>query len=162
MSWFQAQTGPGSPVLESDISADPRWQGWRLHRVAGTTGFGPDGNRWRIPVMGSSKRYRAYYAKPMDARIEEFVMREELIMLTAAELDLGNTPPVDFQEPRPVYAWIRYPFKAIRVQAHALAYTRTAVKIRFFEPLIMIRREAWVWRGAVTPAPPEEPRSGNR
>ncbi len=40
--------------------------------------------------MGSSKRYRAYYAKLMDAQIEEFVMRGELIMLTAAELDLEN------------------------------------------------------------------------
>ncbi len=39
-SWrFQAQTGQASPVLEFDISADPRWQGWRLHRVAGATGF---------------------------------------------------------------------------------------------------------------------------
>jgi hypothetical protein len=39
-SWrFQAQTGPASPVLELDISADPRWQGWRLHRVAGAPGF---------------------------------------------------------------------------------------------------------------------------
>jgi hypothetical protein len=36
---FQAQTGPASPVLEFDISAGPRWQGWRLQRVTGTTGF---------------------------------------------------------------------------------------------------------------------------
>ncbi len=110
--------------------------------------------------MGSSKRYRAHYGKLMDARIEEFVMREELIMLTAAELDLENLRPVDFPEPRRVYAWIRYPSKAIRVQAHALAYTRTAVKIRFFEPLIMIQREGWVWRGAVTAAPSPDPHPG--
>ena len=71
----------------------------------------------------------------MDDRIEEFVMREELIMLTAAELDVNNTRPTDFPEPRRVYAWVRYPSKAIRVQAHAIAYTRTAVKIRFLEPL---------------------------
>lgn len=39
-SWrFRAQTGPASPVLEFEISTDPRWQGWRLHRVAGATGF---------------------------------------------------------------------------------------------------------------------------
>jgi hypothetical protein len=39
-SWrFQAQTGLASPVLEFDISADPRWQGWRLCRVAGVAGF---------------------------------------------------------------------------------------------------------------------------
>ncbi|TDK25839.1 hypothetical protein E2F48_11490 [Arthrobacter crusticola] len=39
-SWrFRAQTGPASPVLEFDISADSRWQDWRLHRVTGATGF---------------------------------------------------------------------------------------------------------------------------
>ncbi len=39
-SWrFHAQTGPASPVLEFDISTDPRWQGWRLDRVAGAPGF---------------------------------------------------------------------------------------------------------------------------
>ncbi|WDF35058.1 hypothetical protein PTW37_16265 (plasmid) [Arthrobacter agilis] len=52
-----------------------------------------------------------------------------------------------------MYAWVRYPSKAIRVQAHAIAYTRTAVKIRFLEPLIKIQREGWVWLSAVTPAP---------
>ncbi|MEG9247851.1 hypothetical protein V6S67_07125 [Arthrobacter sp. Soc17.1.1.1] len=89
----------------------------------------------------------------MDDRIEEFVMREELIMLTAAELDLENTQPTDFPEPRRVYAWIRYPSKAIRIQAHAVAYTRTAVKIRFLEPLIQIQREGWVWLNSVLPVP---------
>ncbi|MHA7191960.1 hypothetical protein ACX80N_16875 [Arthrobacter sp. MDT2-16] len=31
---FQAQTGPASPVLEFDMSADQRWPDWRLRRVA--------------------------------------------------------------------------------------------------------------------------------
>jgi hypothetical protein len=69
----------------------------------------------------------------MDDRIEEFVMSEELIMLTAAELDVKNCHPTNFPKPRRVYAWIRYPSKAIHIQAHAIAYTRTAVKIRFLE-----------------------------
>ncbi|PPB49852.1 hypothetical protein C4K88_03945 [Arthrobacter pityocampae] len=86
----------------------------------------------------------------MDERIEEFVMREELMMLTAAELDVENCRPTDFPEPRRVYAWVRYPSKAFRVQALAIAYTRTAVKIRFLEPVIMIQREGWVWLSAVT------------
>lgn len=107
--------------------------------------------------MGGSKRYGKHYAKLMDDRIEEFVMREELIMLTAAELDVENYRPTDFPEPRRVYAWIRYPSKAIRVQAHAIAYTRTAVKIRFLEPMIKIHREGWVWLGAVAPADSETP-----
>jgi hypothetical protein len=104
--------------------------------------------------VGQNKYHAAYYAKRMDERIEEFVMREELIMLTAAELDVENCQPADFPEPRCVYAWIRYPSKAIRIQAHAIAYTRTAVKIRFLEPLIKIQREGWVWLSAVTPADP--------
>lgn len=79
-------------------------------------------------------------------------MREELIMLTAAELNVDNITPRDFPEPRRVYAWIRYPSKAVRVQAHAVSYTRTAVKIRFIEPLIKIHREGWVWLSSVTPA----------
>jgi hypothetical protein len=103
--------------------------------------------------MGQNKRYAKRYARLMDDRIEEFVMREELIMLTAAEVDLEHTPPTDFAEPRRVYAWIRYPSKAIRIQAHAIAYTRTAVKIRFLEPLIQIQREGWVWLNSVTPVP---------
>jgi hypothetical protein len=102
--------------------------------------------------VGENKKHAAYYAKRMDERIEEFVMREELIMLTAAELDVENCPPTNFPEPRRVYAWVRYPSKAIRIQAHAIAYTRTAVKIRFLEPLIKIQREGWVWLSAVTPA----------
>ena len=106
--------------------------------------------------MGQNKRYAKHYARLMDDRIEEFIMREELIMLTAAELDLDTNPPADFPEPRRVYAWIRYPSKAIRVQAHAIAYTRTAVKIRFLEPLIKIQREGWVWLSAVTPIPPRD------
>ncbi len=80
-------------------------------------------------------------------------MREELIMLTAAELDVENVRPVDFPEPRRVYAWIRYPSKALRIQAHAIEYPKTAVKIRFFEPLTLIQREGRVWLNAVTPAP---------
>ena len=36
---FQAQTGPASPVLEFDVSADPRWEDWRLRRVSGVDGF---------------------------------------------------------------------------------------------------------------------------
>jgi hypothetical protein len=97
--------------------------------------------------MGGSKRYPKFYAKQLDDRIEEFVMREELIMLTAAELDVDNTVPKDFPKPRRVYAWIRYPSKAIRVQAHAVSYTHTAVRIRFLEPMIKIPREGWVWLG---------------
>jgi hypothetical protein len=106
--------------------------------------------------VGQNKHHAEFYAKRMDERIEEFVMREELMMLTAAELDVDNNQPTDFPEPRRVYAWIRYPSKAIRIQALAIAYTRTAVKIRFLEPLIKIQREGWVWLSAVTPTSVDE------
>lgn len=83
-------------------------------------------------------------------------MREEPIMLTEVELDLPSNPARDFPEPRRVYVWIRYPSSAYRVQAHARAWTRTAVKVSFFEPGIKIQREGWVWVGSVTPAAPDE------
>jgi hypothetical protein len=38
--------------------------------------------------MGQNKRYARWFARLMDDRIEEFVMREELIMLTQ-----GRTRP---------------------------------------------------------------------
>lgn len=63
----------------------------------------------RSQDIGQNRRYTQPYARLMDARIEELVMREELIMLTAAELDLENNQPTDFPAPRRVYAWIRYP-----------------------------------------------------
>ncbi len=48
--------------------------------------------------VGQNKRYQQFYGKRMDERIEEFVMREELMMLTAAELDVENCRPTDFPE----------------------------------------------------------------
>lgn len=83
-------------------------------------------------------------------------MREEPVMLTEAEVDLASNPATEFPVPRRVYVWIRYPSEAHRVKAHAMAWTRTAVKVSFFEPKINIRREGWVWVGSVTPAPPDE------
>ncbi|WP_294568440.1 hypothetical protein [uncultured Arthrobacter sp.] len=71
---------------------------------------------------GQKKCHAAYYAKRMDERIEEFVMREELIMLTAAELDVENCRPTNFPEPRRVDARVRYPSNAIRVQAHGILH----------------------------------------
>ena len=95
--------------------------------------------------MGGSKRYGDHYARLTDDRIEEFVMREELIMLTSRRLP-GTSAGV------PVGP---LPFQSHPGQAHTIVYTRTAVKIRFLEPLIKIQREGWVWLGAVTPADTE-------
>ncbi|RJT81823.1 hypothetical protein D6T63_03410 [Arthrobacter cheniae] len=80
-------------------------------------------------------------------------MREELIMLTAAELAVGKCHPTSFPEPRRVYAWIRFLSKAIRIQTRAIAYTRTAVKIRFLEPLFKIQRKGWVWLNSIATVP---------
>jgi hypothetical protein len=57
------------------------------------------------------------------------VMREEPMLLTAAGLQLRQNPPKDFDQPRRVYAQVRYPTQAVRVQAMATAWTSTAVKI---------------------------------
>jgi hypothetical protein len=44
-------------------------------------------------------------------------MREELIMLTAAELDIENCRPIDFPQLRRVYAWSRYPSGGARAES---------------------------------------------
>ncbi|WP_024476408.1 hypothetical protein [Arthrobacter sp. CAL618] len=106
--------------------------------------------------MGQNKRYRKYYDRLLDGWIEELVMREEPVMLTEAELDLPSNPVHEFPAPRRVHVWIRYPSQAYRVKGHAKAWTKTAVKVSFFEPGIKIQREGWVWVGAVTPAAPDE------
>lgn len=79
-------------------------------------------------------------------------MRDEPVLLTAAELQLRQNPPKSFDQPRRVCAWVRYPTQAVHMQAHAIAWTSTAIKIRFREPHIDATREGWVWRNAVTPA----------
>jgi hypothetical protein len=104
-----------------------------------------------LPRVGQNKRYAEHYGRLMDERIGEWVMREEPMLLTAAELQLRQNPPKDFDQPRRVYAWVRYPTQAVRVQAHAISWTATAVKIRFLEPHIDAWREGWVWRNAVVP-----------
>lgn len=40
--------------------------------------------------MGQNKHYADSYARQLDTRIEEFVMREELVMLTAAEFNVHD------------------------------------------------------------------------
>lgn len=68
--------------------------------------------------MGQNKRYGAAY---VDRWIEGWILREEPMMLTPIEVDLENHPPTDFPTPRRVNVWIRYPTKAVRLKAHALA-----------------------------------------
>ncbi|WP_299169742.1 hypothetical protein [uncultured Arthrobacter sp.] len=109
-----------------------------------------------MSAIGESKRYRAYYDRLLDDWIERFVMREEPVMLTEAELDLEHHPAHEFNPARRVHAWIRYPSQAYLVQANATAWTSTAIRIWFFEPKVRIHREGWVWRSAVTPTPPNE------
>ncbi|KRF03250.1 hypothetical protein ASH00_15810 [Arthrobacter sp. Soil782] len=104
--------------------------------------------------MGQNKRYGDSY---VDKWIEGWILREEPMTLTAVEVDLDRDPERLFPEPRLCRAWIRYPTKAVRVQASAIAWNSRAVKIRFLEPAIKTEREAWVWTNAVTPEPPHSP-----
>lgn len=102
--------------------------------------------------MGENKRYAEHYGRLMNERIGEWVMRAEPMLLTAAELQLRQNPPKDFDQPRRVYAWVRCPTLVVHMQAQAIAWTSTAVKIRFREPHIDAPREGWVRCNAVTPA----------
>ncbi|GAA1134241.1 hypothetical protein GCM10009582_34900 [Arthrobacter flavus] len=100
-----------------------------------------------ILAVGSSK-----YSSNLDAEIARTLMRQEPVLLTAAELEFDRNPPHQFDQPRRVWAWIRYPAQACLVQAMAYEWSRTAVQIEFCEPHIRIWRKGWVWLNSVTPA----------
>lgn len=101
-------------------------------------------------AVGENVRYRKYYDRLLDQWIEELVMREEPVMLTEAELDLPHNPAQNFPAPRRVYVWIHYPSRAHRVKGHAMAWTKTAVKVSFFDPGIGILREGRVSHSSPT------------
>lgn len=107
--------------------------------------------------MGQNKRYGA---GSVDRWLDNWAMREEPMLLTAVEVDLAHDPERTFLEPRRVQVWIRYPTRAVRVMAHAVAWNTRAVKVRFLEPMIKTEREGWVWTNAVRPEPPTHRSNG--
>lgn len=98
--------------------------------------------------MGENKRYGA---ANVNQWLEGWILREEPMLLTPIEIDLEGHPPTDFPEPRKCKVWIRYPSKAVLVDAQAYAWNNRAVRIRFLEPTIKTEREGWVWTNAVIP-----------
>lgn len=48
-----------------------------------------------------------------------------------------------------MFAWVRYPFQAVRVQALAVAWTVVAAQISYMEPFIASQRMISIWTNAV-------------
>lgn len=84
------------------------------------------------------------------------MLRQEPVSLTAAELGRGTKPVTRVDRPVRVWAWVRYPSQAVRVQALADAWTDVAVRITFREPFIASDRTIWVWANAVERAKHDE------
>lgn len=55
-----------------------------------------------LHLMGQNRRYAEHYGRLLDARTGEWVMREDPMLLTAAELQLRQNPPKNFEQPRRV------------------------------------------------------------
>lgn len=86
----------------------------------------------------------------------ESMLRQEPVSLTAAELRPSAKPVTRAERPVRVWAWVRYPSQAVRVQALADAWTDLAVRITYREPFIASDRTIWVWANAVERAGPDE------
>lgn len=109
--------------------------------------------------MGTSKRYAAAVDRQMDARILQRVMQETAPhSLSTEELELDREPLTRSPIPRPVAAWVRYAAAAIFLDAEAVAWTPTAVAIRWTTPAGEEHR-AWVWASAVRPRAQTRPDS---
>lgn len=75
--------------------------------------------------------------------------------LTAAELQLDRNPVTRPAFAEPVWAWVHYGSRSVRVEAELCAWTDRAGAVRFIVPKVGVQR-CWVWLGAVE-ARPQEP-----
>ncbi|WP_336624974.1 MULTISPECIES: hypothetical protein [unclassified Microbacterium] len=99
--------------------------------------------------MGSNKRYGSDVS---EEAINELLLRPCPISLSAAEIGADPTTTPHAPAPVPVTAWVRFPEAAVRVKAHAIAWTDRAVEVEFTLRDGRSLR-SWVWRGAVTQRP---------
>ncbi|TIH36145.1 hypothetical protein D4765_10185 [Subtercola vilae] len=72
--------------------------------------------------------------------------------LTMFELDLENELVTYDPKPKKARAWVRYSGRAMKVNVYVLAWTPTAVRVRWVNAE-QVRQEAWVWQPAVQNTP---------
>jgi hypothetical protein len=110
----------------------------------------------RSTPVGTSKRYAEHYDRRMSEKIQQReqerlaqAMTGVPATLSKEEQELDVYPLTKPPQPRAVTAWVRYGMTAVKVQAHALAWTPQAVAIEWTTPAGETHR-AWVWSSAVT------------
>jgi len=105
--------------------------------------------------MGQVRRHVAEIERREDARAARFSVRGLApATLSDAELDRTRLPTTRPPAPVRVLAWVRYGEHAVRVVGLAVAWTPTAVAVRWSMLDVegdKIEREdrAWLWQGAV-------------
>jgi len=100
--------------------------------------------------MGQNRRYGTDVSR---AAIAETVLRPQPSSLSEAQV---GGPVTDSPTPIPVIAWVPFRDTQVELDAHAVAWSPRAVKIRF-RLRDGIDRETWVWASAVRRT---EPRHG--
>lgn len=101
--------------------------------------------------MGANRRYADSIDRRMNARIAERDTEGcEPCSLTPEELELGTEPLTKTPVPRPVRAWVRFGPVGMKVDAEVVAWTGTAVAIRW-TMASGAEHKAWVWASAVEP-----------
>ena len=100
--------------------------------------------------MGTAKRYAdAVDRKMNDSIILRMMQSGPPQSLGPKELALDTTPLTRAPVPRHVRAWVRYPEGPVQVEGEAVAWTASAVAVRW--PAGDVVHKAWVWSSAVDP-----------
>ena len=72
--------------------------------------------------------------------------------LTAAEVDHDHNPITRPKVAEPVWVWVHYGDRAIRVEAELVGWTDRCGAVRWMVPGLGVHR-SWVWLGAVEARP---------
>ena len=102
--------------------------------------------------MGQNKRVPELLEANIEHVEHAIERRPEPVSLTIEEVRTGGIRQ-DAREPIPVAAWIPHRVNYSEpqlVQAEAIAWTRTAVLLRWKAPHSSHARHTWVWANAVT------------
>ena len=98
--------------------------------------------------VGTAKRYADAFDRRMNDSIVLRTMQSGLPQsLSPKELALETTPLTRASVPPAIRAWVRYPDGPLQVEGEAVAWTASAVAIRW--PAGDVVHKAWVWSSAV-------------
>ena len=99
--------------------------------------------------ISNTPRGRARQARTIDGEILRMMAQGgPLVSLTPDELELDVRPVTRPPVALPVWAWVRFGDRPVRVEAEVVGWTERAAALRFVVPREGLYR-CWVWASAV-------------